>query len=141
MTQPIQIKRRVRARRAGAARDQQEKDAAADQQASPMNTPTRAMPNSTPTVVLLFAVVSVAQPFTLGGAPGPIRNEYVPLTGCESAEMTRHDDEVDVVCQLRDRDLDRVIAGGRMVRRAGRDAFARARDRRGSSRTRPRRSR
>ena len=56
-----------------------------------MNTPPRAMPNSTPTVLLLLAVVSVVQPFTLGAAPAPTRNEYVPWTGWESAEITRHD--------------------------------------------------
>src|SRR5262245_21800463 len=57
--------------------------------ASPTNTVVRAAANSAPTVVLLFAVVSLAQPLTDGAAPGPMRKEYVPWTGCESAEMTR----------------------------------------------------
>ena len=57
--------------------------------ARPVNTPARAAPNNTPTVILLLGLVSVAHAFTVGGGPGPMRKEYVPLTGCESAEMTR----------------------------------------------------
>src|SRR5437870_4518253 len=72
--QPVQIARRVERAAIEPPAMSRRNTTPPIRRASPAKTPARATPNSVPTVTLLLAVVSVAQPFTLGAGVGPRRS-------------------------------------------------------------------